>query len=131
MPNLKGKHCVPCEGGVAPLAGPELLSYMGDVPLWKVSADGKSISREFVFTDFVGGVVFITDVAHIAEEEGHHPDLHLTDYRKVEVVVATHAGGQRVTMADLVLAAKLDALPADYSPKWLREQAAAAQGGGK
>ena len=28
-------------------------------------------------------------------------------------------------MADFVLAAKIDALPVDYSPKWLREQRAA------
>jgi 4a-hydroxytetrahydrobiopterin dehydratase len=59
----------------------------------------------------------------VAEREAHHPDLHLTDYRSVEVVVATHAGGGRVTMADLVLAAKIDALPVDYSPKWLKEEA--------
>ena len=112
MPNLKGKHCVPCEGGVAPLAGPELLSYMGDVPLWKVSADGKSISREFVFTDFVGGVVFITDVAHIAEEEGHHPDLNLHDYKKVTVTLSTHAI-KGLSENDFILATKIDQLGLD------------------
>lgn len=61
-------------------------------------------------------------MGELAEREAHHPDLHLTDYRRVEVVVATHAGGARVTMADLVLAAKIDALPAEYSPKWLKER---------
>jgi hypothetical protein len=32
----------------------------------------------------------------------------------------------RLTLPDFILAAKLDALPVDYSPKWLREHAAAA-----
>ena len=29
--------------------------------------------------------------AEIAEGEGHHPDVHLTSYRNVRVVVYTHA----------------------------------------
>jgi hypothetical protein len=33
----------------------------------------------------------------------------------------------RLTQPDFILAAKLDALPVDYSPKWLREHAAAAE----
>lgn len=77
--------------------------------------------------NFLAALAFFQRVGEVAEQEGHHPDLHLTDYRNVRVVVATHAGGARVTMADLVLAAKLDALPVEYSPKWLREQ----QEGGK
>jgi 4a-hydroxytetrahydrobiopterin dehydratase len=73
---------------------------------------------------------YLNLVGDLAERERHHPDLHLTDYRTVEVVVATHEGGARVTMADLVLAAKIDAIDwRDYSPKWLRERAAEADGG--
>lgn len=30
-------------------------------------------------------VNFFNQVAEVAEEEGHHPDLHLTDYRQVQV----------------------------------------------
>lgn len=30
-------------------------------------------------------VKFFDQVAEIAEEEGHHPDLHLTNYREVQV----------------------------------------------
>ncbi len=40
--------------------------------------------------------------------------------RDVEVVVTTHAAGG-LTHFDFVLAAKLDELEVDYSPKWLRE----------
>ncbi len=33
----------------------------------------------------VAAVKFFDQVAEVAEEEGHHPDLHLTDYREVMV----------------------------------------------
>lgn len=34
----------------------------------------------------VGAAVrFFDQVAEVAEEQGHHPDLHLTDYREVKV----------------------------------------------
>ena len=64
-------------------------------------------------------------LAALAEAETHHPDVHLTNYRDVRVVLSTHAVGG-LTLPDFILAAKLDALPwGDYSPKWLRERAAA------
>jgi 4a-hydroxytetrahydrobiopterin dehydratase len=71
-------------------------------------------------------VDYINALTALAEAETHHPDVHLTSYRNVRVVLSTHAVGG-LTMPDFILAAKLDALPwADFSPKWLREQAAAA-----
>lgn len=112
MKDLTKQHCIPCEGGVAPLAGPELDQYMVHVPTWKLATDGKSISREFVFKDFVEGVVFITDVAHVAEEEGHHPDLNLHDYKKVTVTLSTHAIGG-LSENDFILAAKIDQVGKD------------------
>ena len=45
----------------------------------------------------------------IAEDEGHHPDLHLTNWRDVRVDLSTHAIGG-LSLPDLVLAAKIDAL---------------------
>ena len=107
MTKLTSKHCVPCEGGVAPLSGPELDQYLQEVPGWVLAPDAHSISKEFVFTNFVDGVVFITDVAHVAEEEGHHPDLNLHDYKKVTVTLSTHAI-KGLSENDFILAAKID-----------------------
>ena len=59
----------------------------------------------------------------VAEAEGHHPDVHLTNYRDVRVEITTHAIGG-LSLHDFVLAAKLDAVDVTYSPKWLRENAA-------
>lgn len=112
-----------------PVPADELPRLLAALPAWRLSADGATLSRAFVARNFLAALDFFARVGEVAEREAHHPDLHLTDYRRVEVVVATHAGGARVTMADLVLAAKIDAVPAEYSPKWLKEEAARRQAG--
>ena len=63
---------------------------------------------------------FLNAASAIAEEEGHHPDLHLTGWRNVRVDLTTHAIGG-LSLPDLVLAAKLDGVDVVYSPKWWRE----------
>jgi hypothetical protein len=48
------------------------------------------------------------------------------DYRAVvlmQVVLSTHAI-KALSLFDIVMAAKIDALPVQYSPKWEREHAA-------
>ena len=57
-------------------------------------------------------------------EEGHHPDLHLTNYRDVELVISTHAIGG-LSLFDFILAAKMDQVEVTYSPKWVRENSVA------
>ena len=71
-------------------------------------------------------MTFFNEVGVISEAEGHHPDLHLTSWRNVELVLSTHAIGG-LSLPDFVLAAKIDAIEVECSPKWLREQAAAKQ----
>ena len=56
----------------------------------------------------------------MAEQEGHHPDVHITSYRNVRVELSTHAIGG-LSLPDFVLAAKMDQIKVEYSPKWLKE----------
>ena len=49
-------------------------------------------------------------VAELAEDEGHHPDLHLTGYRNVAIELWTHAIGG-LSENDFITAAKIDQLP--------------------
>ena len=110
--NLTAKKCVPCEGGVPALPPDKVQSLLKDVPAWTLTADGKRIRREWKVKDFVAGMDFFRRVADLAEPEGHHPDLHLTDYRKVAIEIWTHAVGG-LTENDFILAAKIDQLPVD------------------
>ena len=53
---------------------------------------------------------FFNKVAELAEQEGHHPDLHLEGYRNVTVELWTHAIGG-LSENDFILAAKINAVP--------------------
>ena len=121
------KVCVPCSGmdesHLLPLATlPDLVTKR--LPLWELAEDSKSISRTFIARHFQAALNAMNDMGKIAEEQSHHPDFHLTAYRQVQIVVATHKLGG-LTETDLVLAELLDQVPIDYSPKWLRENPAA------
>jgi len=111
-----------CCGKDTPLMPADAVAArLSALPMWKLSEDGKIISKIFVAKNWAAAIGFFNAVSVIAEEEGHHPDLHLTSWRDVRVDLSTHAIGG-LSLPDLVLAAKIDAIEVDYSPKWLRQQ---------
>jgi 4a-hydroxytetrahydrobiopterin dehydratase len=110
------KHCVPCEGGLPAVPLERVQAVLPSLPLWKLSDDHKRLSRAFTAKSFAAALAFINAVGAVAEAEGHHPDLHLTSYREVEIVLYTHAVGG-LTENDLIMAALIDAVPVVYSPK--------------
>jgi len=105
---LLDKRCQPCEGGTPPL-GPEEADFLlsDQVPAWQ--RDGDWIQRDLVFKDFKTAVAFVRDVADIAEDEGHHPDILIHRYKHVRLRLQTHAAGG-LTENDFILAAKLERL---------------------
>ncbi len=105
--DLLNKKCVPCEGGALPLDRAEAEKYMHMVADWDLSEDGKNITKQFKFKDFIGAINFVNQVAEIAEGEGHHPDIHI-NYNKVKLILSTHAIGG-LSENDFILAAKIDA----------------------
>lgn len=107
MPDLAEQSCVPCRGGVPPLAGAELSSLAGKVPEWSV-VDGHHVEREFSFPNFVQALAFTNKVGELAETEGHHPDIYLA-WGKVGIKIWTHKI-DGLTESDFVLAAKIDRL---------------------
>ena len=76
----------------------------------QMAADGKSIEREFSTKNFTAAVDFINKIAVIAEGEDHHPDVHLTGYRKLKIILSTHALGG-LTENDFIVAAKINEAP--------------------
>ena len=109
MGQLTNKKCVPCEGiGKAYTIG-EIQAHLGEIPGWTLGQDGKSIERSYTLKNFVACVDLIDKIKGIAEDEMHHPDLHLTGYKNLKVVLYTHALGG-VTENDLIVAAKINQL---------------------
>ena len=108
---LTRKHCLPCEGGVPLLSAQQVQKYLADLPQWKRTAGG-TIRREWRVKDFLAGLEFFKRVGRLAEEEGHHPDLHLVGYRNLAIEIWTHAIGG-LSENDFILAAKIDQLPVE------------------
>jgi 4a-hydroxytetrahydrobiopterin dehydratase len=108
--DLSGKKCTPCEGGVPPLPPDQVKVLLKQIPGWTLTSDGRRICREWRVKDFVTALDFFRRVGEIAESEGHHPDLHLAEYRNVAIEIWTHAANG-LTENDFILAAKIDLLP--------------------
>jgi 4a-hydroxytetrahydrobiopterin dehydratase len=67
----------------------------------------KTLRKEFTFKDFAEALAFVNRVAGMAEEQNHHPDLLLYNYKHVRVTLSTHSEG-KVTEADYKLAELID-----------------------
>jgi 4a-hydroxytetrahydrobiopterin dehydratase len=81
-------------------------------PAWEV-VDEHHLTRLFKFKDFAEALAFVNRVGEMAEEQGHHPDLHLA-WGRVGVDVWTHKI-DGLHEADFVFAAKCDVL---YAQPW-------------
>ena len=108
MTDLTAKQCIPCRGGVPPLAGAELAALTIQLGRdWHV-VDGHHLEREFAFPDFTSALAFTNRVGELAEAEGHHPDIHLA-WGKVRLTIWTHKI-DGLTESDFILAAKAERL---------------------
>lgn len=107
---LARKSCAACEGGVEPLSAEESRALLSTLPDWSLVAEGQRIRREWTARNFQAGVDFFVEIARLADQEGHHPDLHLEGYRQVAVELWTHAIGG-LSENDFIMAAKIDRLP--------------------
>jgi len=107
---LASKKCLACEGGVPLLTDGEVARLLQSLPHWKLSPHGHRIRREWECKHFLAAMEFLNRISFLAEDEGHHPDMHLSDYRKVAMEIWTHAVGG-LTENDFILAAKIDKVP--------------------
>lgn len=106
MNDLIKKHCVPCENGEGKLDINKIKEYLPLVENWLLIGD--QIKRDFKFKNFKEAMDFVNDVAKIAEEEDHHPDIYIF-YNKVNLSLSTHAV-KGLSENDFILAAKINAL---------------------
>jgi len=107
---LVRKKCQPCEGGVRPYSLDEAKQQLAKLSGWHLTHDGQRIRKDWKVKNFMAGIDFFNRAAELAEEDGHHPDLHIEGYRNVSVELWTHAIGG-LSENDFILAAKIDELP--------------------
>lgn len=105
-PHLATRTCNDCASGTPTLdeARAADLSRQLDVR-WKREAN-RVIRRTFEFTTFREPFALATQVALLAESQGHHPDLEVS-WGKLVVTLTTHSAGG-LTENDFIMAAKID-----------------------
>lgn len=67
------------------------------------------LKKEFKFKDFISAWAFMTKVALLAENAGHHPDWS-NSYNKVIIMLSSHDAGNKITEKDRNLADLIDKL---------------------
>ena len=107
---LVAKKCKPCEGGVDPFPLDQARLQLEKLPGWYLTHDGQRIRKDWTVKNFMAGMRFFNQVAELAEDDGHHPDLHLAGYRNLSIELWTHAIGG-LSENDFILAAKIDRVP--------------------
>jgi 4a-hydroxytetrahydrobiopterin dehydratase len=114
--SLAERQCIPCRGEVPPLTREQLAPLVADIDgAWDVREDPDErrgsvmmLKREYRFKNFKDAMAFAARIGDLAEEQQHHPDMHVA-WGKVGVDVWTHKIGGP-TESDVVFAAKCDAL---------------------
>jgi len=106
MLGLKEKKCVVCTSDSKPFDRDMVNEYMPGLKNWSISLDGKWISKEFKFKNFLEALEFVKKVAAIAEEEQHHPNIDFT-WGYCKISIQTHKVNGLVEN-DFILAAKID-----------------------
>ncbi|MDO8588521.1 MAG: 4a-hydroxytetrahydrobiopterin dehydratase [Armatimonadota bacterium] len=101
---LAESKCAPCRADTPPLTAEQAEEMLEEVPMWTLKDN--AIEREFRFNDFRQAIDFVTKVADIAEQQDHHPDIHIS-YNKVRLELSTHKIGG-LSENDFIMAAKID-----------------------
>ena len=82
----------------------EIQSQLRETAGWTLSGD--AITRTFALKDFVEAMEFVNQVAQLAEEAWHHPDIDIR-WNKVTLSLSTHSDSG-LTKKDFDLARRVD-----------------------
>ena len=86
------KTCVPCNSKTPQLNKIEISKLLEEVPLYELLEieNIQRISKTYNFKNYKEALAFTNDLAMIAEEENHHPQI-ILEWGQVKVTWWTHA----------------------------------------
>ena len=106
MNELADGVCIPCSGGVPPLKGDKLVSFLEELGNNWILIDEHHLEKDYLFENFRKALDFTIKVGELAENQNHHPDIYLA-WGKVKLTIWTHKI-DGLTESDFVFAAKAD-----------------------
>lgn len=87
---------------------PEVAQFVNENEWWEYTQDGMLMAH-YEFADFLEAVAFVNDLAAVAEQLEHHPDI-LIRYNTVTVATCTHEQDGAITQKDFDLIEGVDNL---------------------
>lgn len=84
----------------------EVSTALDDLPRWQ--RDGDALVRAVEADSFAGGIRLVDQVAVIADQRDHHPDIDIR-WTTITFRLSTHSAGG-ITDGDLAMARQIDAL---------------------
>ncbi|EMA46123.1 4a-hydroxytetrahydrobiopterin dehydratase [Halococcus saccharolyticus] len=112
---LAERECIACTSDDDPLTGKEIDEFYANIDgsVWEV-VDEHHLEGTYHFEDFRDALEFTYEVGELAEEEWHHPDLHLS-WGEVIVEMWTHKI-DGLFKTDFIMAARMDRIHEEYAP---------------
>ena len=105
--DLTKKKCVPCEGDAVKLTNSEEDNYLAQIPSWDIyRMETHKLKKDYSLLHFKDSISFVNQIAELAENEGHHPNISII-FNLVIIEIFTHAIGG-LSENDFILAAKID-----------------------
>jgi 4a-hydroxytetrahydrobiopterin dehydratase len=89
----------------------EITRKLQTLPHWELIDN--QITRNYVHLNFVEAIRFVTELAELAEDLDHHPDILIHSWNNVSVTLSTHSEGG-LTEKDFRLAEKIEDLFDDF-----------------
>ena len=86
----------------------EIARQLADLPGW--TGDTANLSHRVTAPTFVAAIRIVDEVAEVAEEMDHHPDIDIR-WRTLHLALTTHSAGG-VTQLDVELAHRIDEIAA-------------------
>jgi len=106
---LSDQKCEPCQSGTGLLNQSEAKELMTLIHVdWTLSDDGQQITRSLKFKNFAKTMFFINALAHMADQQGHHPDVSF-GYNYARITYTTHEANG-LTRNDFICARQADDL---------------------
>jgi len=107
---LTSQRCEACCADAPKVSDEELAELISEIPSWApiIRDNIMMLERMYSFENYDAALAFTNKVAHLAEQEGHHPAL-LLEWGKVTVTWWSHKI-KGLHRNDFICAAKTDQL---------------------
>jgi 4a-hydroxytetrahydrobiopterin dehydratase len=90
------------------LEADDLAAALKKCPEWEYDKEENALTRTIEFEEFNDAIDFVNDLAEIAEEAQHHPEINIR-HTRISLKLTSHDVGG-VTELDIELAQRVDNL---------------------